>query len=169
MCADRQDRTLEEILAGMHPKEPFRLAVFGSGKSPAQLCKDIGCSDSWLRRVLDDENFYPSYPRLPRFCQATGSDLPLRWLIARGGETAGGPALSADELLAAMVAMQAKLGEAGAAALDAAKDGLLDPWEIKRQMGTMTPLLHAALGLMAKLRSALFAGKRAARPARKGL
>ena len=155
MYGSDPDHTLRETLAAMHPKEPFRLAVFGSGKSFARLCEEMPCSESWLRRVLEDEKFYPSYPRLPRFCEVTGSPLPRLWLSAQAGEEAKLGTLEAAELLASMVAMQARLGEAGLCALEITEDTRLNSQELKRQIGALTPLIHMALHLVYKLRTTL--------------
>lgn len=70
-------------LARLGPEDAFRLAIHKSKLPHSEICKAMNWSESFLRRVLSVEKYFPSFEDIPNFCKVIENDIPIRWLKAK--------------------------------------------------------------------------------------
>lgn len=155
MQTANQDKDYLEALAAMHASDVFALACSASGKEPDVLLKELGWDTHFLKRVLSPEDFYPSFVKIPRFCNVTRSTLPLEWLAARMEFAPKEPeGLSITVLLARLNDVLARMGKLAQTTQVAIEDHVLEPVELKRITRDVLQLTREAMLLSGEVRHA---------------
>lgn len=149
------DKNYLEALAAMHPSDVFALACSRSNKETDDLLKELGWSKHFLRRVLGPEEFYPSYARLPHFCNVTRSTLPLDWLAARiKFEPEEPEALTLPVLLARVNDVTVRMGKLAQTTQESIADGILEHNELRQLTRDVLQLTREGMFLAGQLRQA---------------
>lgn len=143
-----------EQLANLAPEDVFRLAISRSRHAPSILAKQMGVSESFLRRVTSAEKYFPSYEDIPAFCDAVGNTLVIEWQFARVSGTSQSPQSVTPGFLHTQVLSLAKeLGHISEKIIAATADNRISKTENRTILKEVLDLLEAATLLAGALRA----------------
>ena len=143
-------------LASLAPEDAFRLAIFRSGLSPKEVAVDLGWTESFLRRVVTSEKYFPSFEDIPLFCQAVDNTLVIEWLQAKTAGSIQGtpPGVTCGFLKDQVIELADKTGAVAGTVKEAVADNRLTKKELRDLIKTVLTLSAIAYSLAGALRNA---------------
>lgn len=140
-------------LAALAPEDAFRLAIRRSAYDLPTLCKRLGWSASFMRRVLSTEKYFPSFEDIPAFCRAVGNIIVIQWQMARVAFTIPeAPAITPDLLQRAVLDLSVELGDVADRVRSAIADGVVTKKETRGITKELLELIESAVGLAGNLK-----------------
>lgn len=145
-------------LANLAPEDAFRLAVRRSGQTLQGVIKKLGWSESYTRRVMSTERYFPSYEILPDFCEAVGNTIILQWLEARTRhKKEEQPKVTPDYLRDQVMELSTEFGDVASRIKDAVADGRLTKLElraVRKEVMELVAFGHALAGALGQAEKA---------------
>lgn len=143
-------------LGDLPPSDVFRLALQASGKGFAQVRKEMGWHESFAKRVLSDEKFYPSYVDLPRFCRVVGNTLVIQWLTVKVHEEKPAPLQKGDchYLSLETLALSEALGALAHTVKKAIADNTITDQERRTVIKKLRDLIGEGIAMLAVVKEA---------------
>lgn len=139
--------------AHLAPEDAFRLAIMRSDYPVKELCKRLGWTESFLRRVLSIEKYFPSYEDIPLFCAAVGNTIVIEWLMARSAAVAQNfPNVTPGLLQGAVLDLSVELGDVAGRVRAAIEDGIITKQENRGILKDILELIGEAVELAGTLR-----------------
>jgi hypothetical protein len=135
--------------------DAFKLAVEESGRPLPEIAQAMGWSMPQARRVFSAEQYFPSYPDLPRFCAVVGNLTVVHWLFAKAtfyGFDEQHQSLDCADLLLRVTEIFGEVGDVADEARRAVVDNRLDALELRRLIKELSDLLERGMALVGDLR-----------------
>lgn len=118
-----------------------------------ELCRRLGWNDSFMRRILSSEKYYPSYEDIPAFCAAVGNILVIQWLMAKTVTAAHEfPDVTPALLQASVLDLSVELGSVADRVRSAITDGRITKQENRGILKELLELIGAAIELAGTLK-----------------
>lgn len=135
--------------------DAFKLAIEQSDKDLPTIAREMGWSESYVKRVFSTEKFFPSVLYIPQFCHVVGNNMVLQWLQAKA-MTYGLPEenrnLDCENLVFRIGNLFAEVGDVGRKGQDAIADGKLEPHELRAIIDEVKDVLTEGMDLVGDLR-----------------
>ena len=149
-------------LANLAPEDVFRLAIMRSKHPVPILARRLHWSESFLRRVISSEKYFPSFVDIPTFCAAVGNTLVIEWQLARVRHVRKqAPAATPDFLRDQVLTLTDELGHVAGRIRTAAEDNRITKAENRGILKEVLELADTAVSLAGALRAA---DRKVARP-----
>lgn len=136
--------------------DAMKLSVELSGKSIADIAKELGVGVHLARRWFGVEKYFPSFENIPNYCRAVGNMTLINWLQVQA--IMGGKVEHADINCAALIGRVGELfgemGDVGLEAQEAVKDDVLESYELRKIIKEVTEVVAKGNQLVADLRVA---------------
>lgn len=135
--------------------DAFKLAVEESGLSLPEIAKGMDWSMPQARRVFSAEQYFPSFPDLPRFCAVVGNLTVVHWLLAKAtfyGVDEQHQSLDCADLLLRVTEIFSDVGTVAEEARKAVADNKLEACELRRLIRELSELLACGMALVGDLR-----------------
>lgn len=136
--------------------DAFKLAAQSCHLPIKEICRLMGWSESFARRVFSTEKFYPSFEDLPRFCAIVGNPIIIQWLLAKAAFYGLNPehqTVDCRALLLRVTDIFAEVGDVATEARTAVQDNLLQPAELRRLLSALQTVLEDGMTLVGDLRA----------------
>lgn len=136
--------------------DAFKIALQSAHIPIKELCRLMGWSESFARRVFSTDKFYPSFEDLPRFCATVGNAVIIQWLFAKAafyGLDEDHEAVDCRALLLRVTDIFSEVGDVATEARAAVQDNRLRPGELRRLLSTLQLVLEDGMSLVGDLRS----------------
>ena len=141
-------------LAPLAPEDAFRLAIMRSPYGIHETAKRLGWTDSFMRRVLSIEKYFPSFEDIPKFCAAVDNIIVIEWQMARAAITVHeNPNVTSDLLKSSVLDLSAELGDVAHRTRMALEDGEITKREIRGILKELLELINAAIDLAGILKA----------------
>lgn len=140
----------------LDPIDAFKLAIETSDKDLPQIAKEMGWSQSLVRRVFSAEKFFPSVADIPRLCAVIGNQVIIHWLLARAtfyGLDEAHQDLDCNALLRRVNDLFAEVGDVATEARESVKNNTLEPKECRRLIKEISHVLDKGMSLVSDLRA----------------
>lgn len=136
--------------------DAFKLAAQSCHLPIKEICRLMGWSESFARRVFSTDKFYPSIEDLPRFCAIVGNPIIIQWLLAKAAFYGLNPehqTVDCRALLLRVTDIFAEVGDVATEARTAVQDNLLQPAELRRLLSALQTVLEDGMTLVGDLRA----------------
>ena len=154
----KESLTFEDDLKLMSLADVLGLQVRRSGKTWEDVAAVCGWPAGVTNRIRQpDDDYWPTLPRLPRFCVATKSTLVCKWIQAQA--EAGGLKYRDPEPFDCMNALKAladltiELGDVANEIREAVHNKTIDHQEAKRILRKLYDLCGGCMSMIAGMRA----------------
>ncbi len=143
-------------LEGYSLASAIRMAVAVSDKNEDEIAAAMGWGSSVSNRVFSNQDYWPTLPTIPRFCEVTGNTILAQWIVDNTNFLAV-PAqpMDAPTLMADLRKMMREFSELLRESEKALEDGSISTAEARRVLNELDDIFSVGSAMTSRLQAVI--------------